>query len=163
MPGIIESYIHTGKQIGVLVELRCQTKTTAMTLEFKTLATEIAMHIAASPDVEYIRTSDISDRVIRELEKQLTLEAESEAFKQCLRSISLYDQFYIRDNSITIEDLIKLSIAQLAEEITVRRFARFAIESDDGNPPDPNDGVPANPLPNSPTPWASEAETSEDV
>ena len=163
MSGIVESYIHTGKQIGVLVELRCQTKTTAMTSEFKTLATEIAMQIAASPDVEYIRTNDISDRVIRELEKQLTLEGESEAFKQRLRSISLYDQFYIRDNSITIEDLIKLSIAQLAEEITVRRFARFAIESDDRNPPDPNNGVPANPLPNSPTPLASEAETSEDV
>ena len=163
MPGIVESYIHTGNQIGVLVELRCQTKTTAMTSEFKTLATEIAMQIAASPDVKYIRTNDISDRVIQQLEKQLALDAESETFKQRLQSISLYDQFYIRDNSITIEDLIKLSIAQLAENITVSRFARFAIESDDYNPPDPNSGVPANPLPNSPTPLASEAEISEDV
>ena len=69
MPGIVESYIHTGNQIGVLVELRCQTKTTAMTSEFKTLAIEIAMQIAASPSVEYVRANDISDRVIQQIER----------------------------------------------------------------------------------------------
>ena len=160
MSGIIESYIHTGNQIGVLVELRCQTKTTAMTSEFKTLAKEIAMQIAASPEVEYIKTEDISDRIIRQLQQYAS---KAEAFQQRLRAISLYDQLYIRDNSITIEDLIKLSIAQLSENITVKRFARFAIESDDSNPSDPNGGVPANPFPISPTPLKSEAEASEDV
>lgn len=159
MPGIIESYIHTGSQIGVLVELNCQNQTTAMTSEFKTLAKEIAMQIAANPNVQYIKTSDISDRVIRQVKESVS-KSDREAFKQHLQAMSLYDQFYIRDNSLTIEDLIKLRAVQLSENIAVKRFSRFAIEdSNDSNPPsDPSGGVPSNPFPNSPTPLTSEAE-----
>ena len=55
MPGVIESYVHTGNQIGALVELNCQSKITAKTSELKTLAKEIAMQIVASPKVQYIK------------------------------------------------------------------------------------------------------------
>lgn len=158
MPGIIESYIHTGNQLGVLVELNCQTKITAITSEFKTLATEIAMQIAANPSVRYVSTDDIPDRIIRQAE--LESKGDREDLQQCLQAISLYDQFYIRDNSITVEDLIKLRAVQLSEDITVKRFSRFAIEdSNDSNPPnESNSGVPSNPVPNSPSPLTEEAE-----
>lgn len=161
MPGVIKSYIHTRNQIGALVKLNCQNKVTAMTSEFQTLAQEIAMQVAACPRVRYVRSSEIPDRVIRQIEQKLALETQPfETLQQYLRSISLYDQFYLRDNSITIEDLIKLRMTQLSENITVNRFVRFAIEdSNDSNPPsDPSSGVPIDPVPNSPTPLASEAE-----
>lgn len=158
MPGIIESYIHTGNQLGVLVELSCQTKITATTSEFKTLATEIAMQIAANPNVRYVSTEDIPARIIRQIE--LELKSDRHALQQRLQAISLYDQFYIRDNSLTVEDLIKLRAVQLSENITVKRFSRFAIEdSNDSNPPsDPSGGVPSSPVPNSPSPLTEEAE-----
>lgn len=161
MPGVIKSYIHTGNQIGALVELSCQNKVTAMTPEFQTLAQEIAMQVAACPNVRYVRTSDIPDRIIGKIRQKLASKAQQiEKLQQHLKSISLYDQFYIRDDSLTIEDLIKLRMTQLSENISVNRFSRFAIEdSNDSNPPsDPGSGVPDNPVPSSPTPLTNEAE-----
>ena len=161
MPGVIESYIHTKNQIGSLIEINCQTKVTAMTPEFQTLAREIAMQVAACPKVKYIRVSDISDRLIWQIRQRFSPQLQqSEELEQYLRTICLYDQLYIRDNSITIEDLIKLRMTQLGENITVKRFSRFAIEdSNDLNPPDdPGSGVPSNPIPSSPQPMTSEAE-----
>ena len=155
MPGTIESYIHTGNQIGVLVELNCQSKIAAKTAEFKTLATEIAMQIAASPKVSYVRIDEIPDRIVRQIE--LASQGDRDTLAQHLQSLSLYDQFYLRDDSITIEDLIKLNITKLSENIAVKRFQRFIVE-DENLPSDPGGGVPANPLPNSPTPLTDEAE-----
>lgn len=176
MAGAIESYIHTGNQIGVLVELRCQSKTTAMTSEFKTLAREIAMQIAACPNVEYLRLDDIPPETVDKKKKieinRDDLEGKPDNIKKKivadridkrLNEIALLPQLYIRDNSLTIEDLIKLRAAQLAENIFVNRFARFAIDdSQDYNPPQPDGGVPVSPFPITPTPLASEAEANED-
>ena len=156
MPGVIESYIHTGNQIGVLVELNCQSKIAAKTTEFKTLAKEIAMQIAASPKVRYIKIDEIPDRIIRQIE--LTSEGDRDLLAQYLQALSLYDQFYLRDDNITIADLIKLNIIKLSENIAVKRFQRFAVEDGDLSS-DPSSGVPANPLPNSPNPLTDEAET----
>ena len=159
MPGAINSYIHTKNQIGALVELNCQSKITAMTEEFQTLAREIAMQIVACPKVRYVKIDDIPARIIIQIKRKYPSLEQYEALQQYLRIISLYDQLYIRDSSITIEDLIKLNISQLGEHITVKRFSRFAIADDDSNlDSDPGSGVPANPLPGSPAPLASEAE-----
>ncbi len=157
MPGVIESYVHTGNQIGALVELNCQSKITAKTSELKTLAKEIAMQIVASPKVQYIKIDDIPDRIVRQIGQDLALKGDRVTLEQSLQAISLHDQFYLRDNSITIEDLIKLSIVQLSENIRVKRFQRFAID-DDNSPSDPSGGVPSYPLPNSPNPLNSETE-----
>jgi elongation factor Ts len=91
--GLIEAYIHQGK-VGVLVEILCETDFVAKTDEFKHLAKEIAMHIAA-------------------------MNPENVA--------SLLKQEYIRDSSHTIEQLVKGVIGKLGENITIKRFQRFAI------------------------------------
>ena len=154
MPGVIESYIHTGNQIGVLVELNCQSKIAAKTAEFKTLAKEIAMQIAASPNVCYVKIDEIPNGVVRQIES--TSQGDRDSLARYLQALSLYDQFYLRDRSITIEDLIKLNIIKLSESIAVKRFQRFTIE--DEMPSDPSGGVPVNPSPNSPTPLTNKAE-----
>lgn len=91
--GIIESYVH-GNKVGVLIDLRCETDFVARTDEFKALAHEVALQIAAmSPkDVETLLSSD-----------------------------------YIRDSKLTMQALIKLSIAKLGENITVAKFTRMAL------------------------------------
>lgn len=160
MPGVIESYIHTGNQMGVLVEVNCQNEVTAATLEFRTLAKEIALQIAASPNVRYTKISDVPPSVIDRVSQQLKQEEQKpEVLQERIQEMCLYNIPYIRDDSITVEDLIKLSIAQLSENITIARFVRFTIdESTNDNPPRDSGGVPSNPLPNSPTPFAEEAE-----
>lgn len=92
--GIIESYIHAGSKVGVLIELLCETDFVARTDEFKHLAKEIGMQIAAM--------------------KPETVE-------------TLLKQEYIRDGSMTIQDVIKGAIGKLGENILVKRFERFAI------------------------------------
>ena len=161
MPGAIESYVHTGNQIGVLVEVNCQNNLTATTSEFKTLAKEIALQIAACPNVRYVKISDIPLSVIKQVSEQIKQEdKKQEILQECLQEMCLYDQIYIRDESLTVEDLIKLRIAQLSENITIGRFARFVKnESNNYDPPsDPDSGVPSNPFPNSPNPLTEEAE-----
>lgn len=173
MAGVIESYIHTANQIGALVELRCQSKTTATTSEFKTLAREIAMQVAVSSTVKYIQLEDIPQEIVDRVKKtelrRNDLAEKPDGVREKivfdriarrLTEIALLPQPYIRDDSLTIEDLIKLNADRLAEPITVRRFARFTVE-DDENPSQPNGGVPTNPFPITPTPSADEAEATE--
>jgi elongation factor Ts len=92
--GLIESYIHGGGKVGVLVEVSCETDFVARTDEFKQLAKEIGMQIAA------MNPENVE---------------------------SLLKQEYIRDGSQTIQDMVKTTIGKLGENITVKRFQRFAI------------------------------------
>jgi elongation factor Ts len=138
--GLVESYIHTGGRVGVLVEINCQTDFVARNEAFKSLARDIAMQIAACPNVEYVRTSDIpvafaeSEKAIEMGRDDLANKPEAIREKivqgrieKRLKEVSLMDQPYIKDQSITVEDLIKQSVAQLGENIQVRRFARFVL------------------------------------
>lgn len=138
--GLVESYIHTGGKLGVLVEVNCETDFVARRPEFQQLAKNIAMQIAASPTVNYVSISDIPLEVV---EKEKTIEAgkddlnnKSEKTKalmlegrinKILKTQSLLDQPFIRDNSQTVEDLIKQTISQLGENIRVARFIRFQL------------------------------------
>jgi elongation factor Ts len=138
--GLVDSYIHTGGRIGVLVEVNCQTDFVARNEAFKELVRNIAMQIAACPNVEYVRTSDIPAS-FSEKEKEIEMGRDDLASKpenirekivvgrieKRLKEISLMDQPYIKDQSITVEDLIKQSVAQLGENIQVRRFVRFVL------------------------------------
>ena len=138
--GLVDSYIHTGGRIGVLVEVNCETDFVARREEFQALVRNIAMQIAACPNVEYVKVEDIP-ATVGEKEKEIEmgrddLEGKPDKIKtkivqgrvdKRLKEMSLMPQPYIRDQSITVEELVKQSVAQLGENIQVRRFTRFVL------------------------------------
>lgn len=138
--GLVDSYIHTGGRIGVLVEVNCETDFVARNDQFKELVRNIAMQIAACPNVEYVKVDDIPKAVTAK-EKEIEmgrddLEGKPDNIKEKivsgrigkrLNEISLLPQPYIRDQSITVEELVKQNIAQLGENIQIRRFVRFVL------------------------------------
>lgn len=138
--GLIDSYIHTGNRIGVLVEVNCETDFVARNEAFKTLVQDIAKQIAAYSNVEYVKVSDIPPEIV-EREKQVAmgsdaLKGKPENVKEkivqgkiekTLKEMCLMDQPFIRDQSITVEELVKQAIAQLGENIQIRRFSRFVL------------------------------------
>ena len=138
--GLVDSYIHTGGRIGVLVEVNCETDFVARREEFQALVRNIAMQIAACPNVEYVKVEDIPAEVsVKEKEIEMgrdDLEGKPDKIKEKivqgridkrLKEISLMPQPYIRDQSITVEELVKQSVSQLGENIQVRRFTRFVL------------------------------------
>ncbi len=138
--GLIEAYIHTGGKLGVLVEVNCETDFVARRPEFQQLAKNIAMQIAACPTVNYVSVSDIPPEV-RETEENIEASKEDlinkpEAIKstivkgrieKILKTQSLLDQPFIRDNNQTVEEVIKQTISLLGENIKINRFIRFQL------------------------------------
>ena len=138
--GLVGSYIHTGSRIGVLVEVNCQTDFVARNQEFKDLVQNIAMQVAACPNVEYVKVDDIPSEFV-EKEKEIEMGREDLAKKpqdirekivqgrieKRLGEVCLLNQPYIKDQTITIEELLKQTIAHLGENIQVRRFVRFVL------------------------------------
>jgi len=137
--GLIGSYIHPGAQLGVLVEVNCESDFVARTDEFRQLVHDIAMQIAAA-DPQYIRREDVPAEVLereREIERARAL-AEGKPEKivdkivegrlnKFYEEVCLYDQPFIKDNTLTVGQLIAGKIAQVGENITVSRFARFKV------------------------------------
>jgi elongation factor Ts len=138
--GLVGSYIHTGGRVGVLVEVNCETDFVARREEFQTLVRNIAMQIAACPNVEYVKIDDISNQIVQK-EKEIEMGRDDLAKKpdnikekivqgrieKRLKEMTLMDQPYIRDQNITVEELVKQSVATLGENIQVRRFVRFVL------------------------------------
>ncbi|MCX6087241.1 MAG: translation elongation factor Ts [Caldiserica bacterium] len=141
--GMVFSYIHAGGNLGVLVQLNCETDFVAKTDDFQNLGKEIAIQIAAT-DPSFIRPEDVPAEVV-EHEKGLyrvQLEAEKKPEQVWDKIVEgklaafykencLMHQPYIRDESKTVEELVKTMIAKTGENIVVARFARFKIG---GNP-----------------------------
>ncbi|HEY9878050.1 MAG TPA: translation elongation factor Ts [Leptolyngbyaceae cyanobacterium] len=138
--GLVESYIHTGGRVGVLVEVNCETDFVARRDEFKALVRDVAMQIAACPNVEYVKVSDIpSDIVSKEKEiemgrddlgnkpENIRAKIVEGRIEKRLKELSLMDQPFIKDQNITVEELVKQSVSQLGENIQVRRFSRFVL------------------------------------
>jgi len=138
--GLVDSYIHIGGRIGVLVEVNCQTDFVARNDEFKALVSNIAKQIAACPNVEYVKVSDIpADIAERETAIEMgkdDLAGKPDNIKEKivqgridkrLKEFSLLDQAYIKDPTITVEELVKQHVAKLGENIQVRRFVRFNL------------------------------------
>ncbi|HEY5000572.1 MAG TPA: translation elongation factor Ts [Candidatus Cryosericum sp.] len=137
--GMVFTYIHAGGKLGVLVELNCETDFVAKTEDFQGLGKEIAIQVAAT-DPSFIRPEEVPADVV-EHEKGLyrvQLEAERKPEQVWDKIIEgkigayykencLMQQPYIRDESKTIEELIKAMIAKTGENIVVARFARFKI------------------------------------
>lgn len=138
--GLVHSYIHTGGRVGVLVEVNCETDFVARREEFKALAQDIAMQIAATPNVEYVKVSDIPGEIAAR-EKQIEMGRDDLANKpenirekivagridKRLKELALLEQPFIKDQNITVEELVKQSVAKLGENIQVRRFTRFIL------------------------------------
>jgi elongation factor Ts len=138
--GLVDSYIHTGGRIGVLVEVNCQTDFVARNEAFQQLVRNVAMQVAACPNVEYVKVSDIPPEIV-EKEKAIEmgkddLSGKKEELKEKivqgridkrLKEMCLLDQPYIRDQNITVDELVKQNVAQLGENIQVRRFVRFVL------------------------------------
>lgn len=136
--GIIQSYIHHGSRLGVLLELNCETDFVARTDDFQQLARDIAMQIAGMAP-QWVSREDVPADVLEEQKRLFTLDAEREGrpadripmivegrLNKWYESVVLLDQPY-RDTDQKISDLITEKVALLGENIKVARFVRMAV------------------------------------
>jgi len=135
--GVIESYIHPGGRIGVLIEVNCETDFVARNEGFQQFARELAMQVAAARPL-YVSRDQVPESVLEEERRILRAAALNEGkpehivdkivtgrIEKYLEEICLVEQPYIKDPDRKVGDLIQEQIATLGENITVRRFARF--------------------------------------
>ena len=137
--GRIEVYIHSGNKMAALVEVNCETDFVAKTDDFKKLATDLALHIAAARPT-YLNREDVPAAEL-EREREILREQNAESNKPAniiekivegriekfYSEVVLMDQDFVKDDSVKIKDLIKEAIAKLGENIVVRRFTRYEI------------------------------------
>ena len=137
--GLIVSYIHPGSRVGTLVELNCETDFVARTEQFQELAKEIAMQVAAAKP-RYVKSEDVPAEDLETEKSILTAQAEQEGkpphiaekivegrLSKFYSETCLLQQPYIRDTDKTIEALVKGAIAQLGENIVVKRFVLYVL------------------------------------
>jgi elongation factor Ts len=137
--GLIASYIHHGGQLGVMVEVNCESDFVARTSDFQELAHDLAMHVAAS-DPKWVRKEDVPADVLdkeKEIQKaRVIAEGKPEKVAEKIvegrlgkfyEEVCLYNQPFVKENTLSVEDLIKTKIAKLGENIAVARFTRFKV------------------------------------
>jgi len=137
--GSVASYIHAGGKIGVLVELNCESDFVARTDDFKELVHDIAMHIAAS-DPRYVRKEDVTAADFAREKEIFLAQAVASGKPQNIaekmvtgkmekfyEEVCLLEQPFIKDQTMSIAQLIAAKIGKLGENISVRRFARFKV------------------------------------
>ena len=137
--GVVVSYIHPGNKIGVMVELSSETDFVARGAEFQELAKDIAMHIAAM-DPKYIRREDIPERILdqeREIYREKALKSGKPAsvvekivdgqLGKYFSEVCLYDQIFVKNDKLTVGQLVSEMILSTKENVFVRRFARFKV------------------------------------
>ncbi|HZU28022.1 MAG TPA: translation elongation factor Ts [Bryobacteraceae bacterium] len=137
--GVIGSYIHQGSQLGVLIEVNCESDFVARTGDFQDLVKDLAMQVAAA-DPQFIRREDVTPealerekdiqrgRALQEGKPEKIVEKVIEGrMNKFYEEVCLYEQPFIKDNTTTIADLIKTKIAKLGENISVSRFVRFKV------------------------------------
>jgi len=145
--GLVSSYIHAGGKIGVLIEMNCESDFVARTADFQRLCHDVAMHVAAL-DPRFLRREEVT---------QETLDREREIYKEQAKATGkpenviekivngkmekfyeencLYEQHFIKDEGMTVKELIDQAIAKLGENIAIRRFSRFKVGEQDGVTP----------------------------
>jgi elongation factor Ts len=137
--GIIDSYIHLGSKIGVMLEINCETDFVARNEIFKNLSHNIALHIAAAAPL-YVSKDEIPDEVIEKEKDIYRKQAINEGkpanvvdkiaegkLSKYFQETCLLDQLYVKDNDLTIGDLITENIAKIGENIVIKRFARWVL------------------------------------
>jgi elongation factor Ts len=141
--GAVGTYIHAGGKIGVLLELNCESDFVARTDDFQELLKEISMHIAAS-DPRYVKPEDVTAEDM-EREKEIYRAQAAATGKPApviekivdgkmakfYEEVCLLEQPFIKDQAISIKELIAQKVGKLGENITVRRFARFKVGAPD--------------------------------
>jgi elongation factor Ts len=137
--GVIGTYIHPGAQLGVMIEVNCESDFVARTEDFQALVHDLAMQVAAA-DPQFLRKEDVTEAALakeREIhraralaegkpEKMLDKITEGRMAKY-YEEVCLYEQPFIKENTTTVSDLIKSKIAKMGENITVSRFVRFKV------------------------------------
>ena len=137
--GLVESYIHGGGRIGVLVEVNCETDLVAKTDAFKSLVKDIAMHIAAA-NPSYLRREEVPAAELEHEKMVLSEQARNEGkpekiiekmvtgrIEKYYKEVCLLEQPFVKDPDKTISDLITESIAKIGENIAIRRFTRYQL------------------------------------
>ena len=137
--GVVEAYIHAGGRIGTLVELNCETDFVAKTDDFKSLAHDIAMQIAAMSPMVVSREQIDTTVIEKEIEIYKT-QAQNEGkpahiaekiaqgrLEKFYQEVVLLEQSFIKDSSKTIKDLINEAVAKMGENISIRRFHRIHL------------------------------------
>ncbi len=138
--GAVGSYIHTGSRVGVLLELNCETDFVARGDLFQGLLRDVAMQVAACPNVEYVSTDQVPQEVV---EKETAIEmgrddlsgkpdqiktkiVEGRIGKR-LKELALMEQPFIKDGNLTVGELVKQVAGQIGENVQVRRFTRYTL------------------------------------
>jgi elongation factor Ts len=151
--GLIGTYIHPGGQLGVMVEINCESDFVARTGDFKELVHDVAMHVAAA-DPRYLRREDVPAAAL-EKEREIARDrakAEGKPEKiidkivegqlaKYYEAVCLLDQPFVKEATLTIEQLVKTKIAKLGENISIARFVRFKV----GDAPAAAEGAPSGP------------------
>jgi len=137
--GVVAAYIHAGDKLGVIVEVNCETDFVGRTAEFRQLVHDLAMHICAA-DPRFIRREDVTAEILAK-EKEIYLAQARTSGKpekvverivagkleKFYEETCLYEQHFIKDDKLTVRELIDSVIAKVGENITVGRFARFKV------------------------------------
>jgi elongation factor Ts len=142
--GLVSCYIHAGGKIGVLVEVNCESDFVARTEAFQGLCHDVAMHIAAL-DPLFLRREDVTQDVLDR--KRATYRDEAKAtgkpdaviekivtgkMEKFYEENCLYEQHFIKDEGVTVKELVDQAIAKVGENIAIRRFSRFKVGDMDG-------------------------------
>jgi elongation factor Ts len=139
--GLVESYIHPGGRVGVLVEVNCETDFVARTDDFKNLAKELALHIAAASPL-YVSIADVPAEVVekeKEIFKEQTLAGGKGKSDEIINKIlegkiakyyeeaCLMEQPFAKNPDIKVKDLLGEAVGKMGENVVIKRFARFVL------------------------------------
>ncbi|HTS12924.1 MAG TPA: translation elongation factor Ts [Candidatus Limnocylindrales bacterium] len=141
--GLVGSYIHAGGKIGAIVEVNCESDFVARTDDFQRLCHEIAMHVAAT-DPRFLRREEVTQEVLdreREIYREqakatgkpdpVIEKIVSGKMEKFYEENCLYEQHFIKDEGVTVKELVDQAIAKLGENIAIRRFSRFKVGETD--------------------------------
>jgi elongation factor Ts len=151
--GLVGSYIHAGGKIGAIVEVNCESDFVARTEDFQHLCHDIAMHVAAT-DPRFLRREEVTQEVL-DREREIFNERAKASGKpeniipkivcgqmeKFYEENCLYEQHFIKDEGVTIKELVEQAIAKMGENITIRRFSRFKVGEGDSTAQSPASGA----------------------
>ena len=136
--GLIESYIHIGGKVGVLIEVNCETDFVAKTDDFKTLCRDLCLQIAAVPDTKYVSREQVPEDELAKERDIATAQAAGKPpaavqkivegkLEKYYSAVCVLDQPFVKNADQSVKDVITAAIAKLGENIVVRRFVRYQL------------------------------------
>jgi elongation factor Ts len=144
--GLVGSYIHAGGKIGVIVEVNCESDFVARTEAFQKLCHDVAMHVAALNPL-YVRREEVTQEMLEKVRENYREQARATGkpddviekivagkMEKFYEENCLYEQHFIKDESLTVQELIHQAVAKLGENISVRRFVRLKVGESDAAP-----------------------------